>query len=186
MDSLKIKFNLLEQAFFSAIESYELKTFINYLKNNIEDGLIISGVGKNWYSSLKASKTFISLGIRCDVLDPVHALHGDLGIVQKQAVILVSKSGNTRELIELVKYLKNSKYIAGLTLNKNSKLNEYCNLIICPEVKIQEMDKFDIIPSFSIIFFQMILDYIAVNIYNNILINLKNNHPEGSIGKKLN
>lgn len=69
--------------------------------------ILFTGVGKSGFIAQKISQTLISTGTKAMYLNPTDALHGDLGIVRKEdLVVLFSKSGNTEELVRLVPYAK--------------------------------------------------------------------------------
>lgn len=69
--------------------------------------LAVCGVGKSGIIGQKICATFNSLGLSSYFLHPVEALHGDLGSVSdSDAIILISKSGTTKELAELLPFLK--------------------------------------------------------------------------------
>ena len=69
--------------------------------------VVLTGVGKSGLIARKISATSSSLGVSSIFLHPVEALHGDIGMVQDDdVVILLSKSGNTEELVKLLPYIK--------------------------------------------------------------------------------
>ena len=69
--------------------------------------LLLTGVGKSGIVARKLAATFTSIGLTAIYLNPLDALHGDLGIVEKGDVcILISNSGETKELVQLIPYLK--------------------------------------------------------------------------------
>lgn len=69
--------------------------------------ILFTGVGKSGFIAQKISQTLVSTGTKAVFLNPTDALHGDLGIVSKDdLVVLFSKSGNTEELIRLVPFAK--------------------------------------------------------------------------------
>lgn len=182
--------------FFDMYKQEETCRVINMMKDNWINGVILCGVGKNWYVCEKVYKTYISLGIACDALDPTHALHGDIGMIKNQTIFFVSKSGTTTELVMLIKYLTylrsqniiHPKFV-GIFLKNNEtcKMMDY-NIIPKDGTLLYEFDNKDIIPTLSINILQMLLDYIAVRVFetNQTLIdNYKYNHPAGSIGALL-
>ena len=160
-------------------------------------GFIFCGVGKNWYICEKVAKTFMSMGIPAQTLDPVHALHGDIGMIQDQNIVFISKSGTTVELVACMEYLKtirdkgviSSRFI-NINLNSKAPSNELCDQVITNhlDTPVYEFDEKNIIPSLSIDTIQMILDYIGVEIFEAhkpLLERYPYNHPGGSIGKKV-
>ena len=69
--------------------------------------VFFSGVGKSGFISQKISMTLVSTGTKSVFLSPTDALHGDIGIVAPEdMVVLLSKSGNTEELLKLIPYAK--------------------------------------------------------------------------------
>ena len=95
--------------------SKALKLLDNCYENNLK--LIVSGVGKSGIVARKIAATFSSVGLTSIFLNPLDALHGDIGIVNKNDLcILLSNSGETTELMEMIPHLKSreTKCIAQL------------------------------------------------------------------------
>lgn len=178
----------------------KLKEYINNHKEILDKGFIFTGVGKNWYICEKLNKTFLSMGFKSQALDPVHALHGDLGMVDGQIIFFISKSGNTEELIHLAKTLRalvlkgiKKCIMVGFCLNNqfiNNSLYDY--LIVpsnkYPKDKIYEFDDKNLIPTLSINIMQMVLDKFGVDIFETIpelVENYKYNHLAGENGRRL-
>lgn len=179
------------------------KLKVDVLSNNIwkDKGFIFTGVGKNWYICEKVVKTFLSMGIKSQALDPVHALHGDMGMVDGQYVFCISKSGTTEELVKFAKTLRSlitiqhkSAILIGFCLNSdfddNQKIYDY---LIKPtkkwtKDKIYEFDKRNLVPTLSINIMQMVLDEFGVELFESdqILVdNYKYNHLAGENGRRL-
>ena len=75
-----------------------------------ERGLCFCGVGKSGYIAKKLAATFASLGLPAYFLHPTEALHGDLGRLRNEdAIVFISKSGNTEEIIKLLPFLSTPK-----------------------------------------------------------------------------
>ncbi len=198
MEKIQKMFNL----FFDLNNNIELKKLKKYIITNqdiLQKGFIFTGVGKNWYICEKLNKTFISMGLKSQSLDPVHALHGDLGMIDGQIIFFISKSGKTKELINLAKVLKELKnknikscITVGFFLNNQLK-NEYFDYMIIPSEKyskdkIYEFDKKNLIPTLSINIIQMVLDKFGVDIFESfpeLVNNYKWNHLAGENGKIL-
>ena len=69
--------------------------------------VVVSGMGKSGHIGRKISATLASTGTPSFFLHPAEAIHGDLGMVKKDdIVILISYSGETEEIIELLPSLK--------------------------------------------------------------------------------
>ncbi|MBH47280.1 MAG: KpsF/GutQ family sugar-phosphate isomerase [Halobacteriovorax sp.] len=114
LDALKIlKSVLTEEA--QAITSMQERLTDQQAKNLVslfreirdqDAQLIFCGVGKSGHIGTKLSATFSSLGLRSQFLHPTEALHGDLGRVgPRDAIVVISKSGTTEEIIKLLPFL---------------------------------------------------------------------------------
>lgn len=102
-DSLMKAAELLEKNHSADVE--KLKVLFDQLRLN-GASLIFCGVGKSGIIAQKCASTFTSLGLPSFFLHPTEALHGDLGRVGKSdAIVLLSKSGTTEEIIKLVPFL---------------------------------------------------------------------------------
>lgn len=72
--------------------------------------IVASGVGKSGIAARKIAATFSAVGIPAFYLDPLSALHGDLGAISAgDAAVLVSRSGTTREVVDLVPHLRDRR-----------------------------------------------------------------------------
>jgi arabinose-5-phosphate isomerase len=96
--------------------------------------LVLSGMGKAGQIAHNIATTFSSTGTPAAYLHPSEAQHGDLGILQKNDVLLaISNSGKTREIIELID-LKNNLYpeipVIVITGNENSALAQKADCYI--------------------------------------------------------
>lgn len=191
--------NSMFNLFFHLMDNEQVKAFKEDLSKNYKKGIIFSGVGKNWYIAEKVVKTYLSMGIPAQALDPVHGIHGDIGMVNDQFIILMSRSGTTQELVYLAKVLRklntlgvtNSKLV-GLSLNPNKPFSEYFDYYIAPdksyENKIYEFDERNLVPSLSINCCQLVLDKIGVEVFEDhqeLVDRYKYNHIGGANGKKL-
>ena len=141
------------------LESENLKLLSEKLDNNFEKAVnelfnikgrvITSGVGKSGHIARKAASTFASTGTPSFFVDPNECLHGDFGMITKNDyLVLYSKGGESREIIELVNWScrQNIPYIAitndaSSTLSKNAKITllthvkeEACPLKLAPTV----------------------------------------------------
>ena len=93
--------------------------------------LIFCGVGKSGIIAQKCAATFTSLGLPSFFLHPTEALHGDLGRVGKNdAIVLLSKSGTTEEILKLMPFLPTPKsHRIALVGNIKSPVSEFCDII---------------------------------------------------------
>ena len=96
--------------------------------------LVISGVGKAGEVGKKIVVTFCSVGLPSAFLHPLEAQHGDLGLLhQNDVLMLISNSGQTREVLELetlAKRLIPSLKIVAITGKKNSQLAKKSNYVL--------------------------------------------------------
>jgi len=94
--------------------------------------IIICGVGKSGNISYKIAATMNSTGSTAVVLDSQNALHGDLGLISDGDVVLaLSYSGETRELLELIPYIKRFNVkIVCITGCTDSSLSNYSDVTL--------------------------------------------------------
>ena len=168
--------------------AYDVSNVIEYLAE-LDGKIIITGIGKSALVGMKVAATLNSTGSPSVFMHGSDALHGDMGILSdKDAVILISKSGNNNETIELVKNLKKNKnIIIGLCSNKDSFLAKNSDYLIHTPIE-KEACPHNLAPTTSSIIQMLVGDIIAIS-----LMKLKNFdaksfakfHPSGSLGKKL-
>ena len=94
--------------------------------------LIVTGVGKSGLIGAKMAATFASTGTPSFFLHPTEALHGDLGMIGKEDVVLaISYSGESEELSSILPHIKRfNTPLIGMTRDKNSTLGRYSDLVI--------------------------------------------------------
>lgn len=151
--------------------------------------VIFTGVGKSGLIARKIVATLNSTGTPSIFLHPTDAFHGDLGMVRKDDIaIIISKSGNTEELIELTFLLKRMKvFVIGMVGITDSKLALECDLIMDVSVK-EEACPYDLAPTASTTVALAMGDALAVSLLEkrgfteNDFAQL---HPGGSLGKRL-
>ena len=163
-----------------------VKTILNRKNGKI----IISGVGKSGIISKKWAATFSSVGIPSFFLDASNASHGDMGqITSNDVVILISLSGQSEELKNIIQYTSRNKTIKliGITSRKNSILYKNSDIkFLMPYVK--EADQGNIVPTSSTTVQLALGDAIAIACmrYNNFgRLDFKKFHPGGSLSIKL-
>jgi hypothetical protein len=96
-------------------------TVIPIIKNSINN-IYLTGIGKCGHICKKSVSTWQSLGISCNYLYIPDLFHGDFGILKNGDIIIyISNSGNTDEIINCSKYIKNNFKITqiGFTINTN-------------------------------------------------------------------
>ena len=94
--------------------------------------LIVVGIGKSAHIGNKIVATLNSTGTPSQFLHAAEAIHGDLGVIQKDDVVLcISNSGNSPEIVNLLPFLKKySSALIGMTGNMNSKLAEFSEITL--------------------------------------------------------
>lgn len=151
--------------------------------------LIIVGIGKSAHVGNKIVATLNSTGTPSQFLHASEAIHGDLGVVQKQDVVLcISNSGNSPEIANLAPYLKQySSALIGMTGNNTSKLAEYSDVVLNTHVDLEACPN-KLAPTSSTTVQMALGDALAVCLME--LIQFKETdfakfHPGGSLGKNL-
>lgn len=151
--------------------------------------VVLTGMGKSGLIARKIVATLNSTGTAAIYLHPTDALHGDLGMVRSEdVVILISKSGNTEEISNLLPMLKrlNVKLIA-MCGNKESRLARECDIFLNISVK-EEACPYDLAPTASTTATLALGDAIAVSLLKRRNFTAKDFaflHPGGSLGKRL-
>ena len=127
--------------------------------------VIFSGVGKNSFICKKAAATFSSVGIPSFFVDPTGVSHGDAGQIEKKDILIViSNSGNTSELINLLNYANRFRIkIIGIAANVNSMLIKASDIKI-HYPKLKEADQNNIVPTTSTSFVMLLCDCLATTI----------------------
>ncbi len=150
---------------------------------------VLTGMGKSGLIARKIVATLNSTGTAAIYLHPTDALHGDLGMVRTEdVVILISKSGATEEISNLLPMLKrlNVKLIA-MCGNKDSKLARECDIFLNIAVK-EEACPYDLAPTASTTATLALGDALAVSLLKKRNFTAKDFaflHPGGSLGKRL-
>jgi arabinose-5-phosphate isomerase len=151
--------------------------------------VVLTGMGKSGLIARKIVATLNSTGTPAIYLHPTDALHGDLGMVRKEDVaILISKSGNTEEISNLIPLLKRIQVkLIGMGGAKDSKLGNECDIFLSIAVK-EEACPHDLAPTSSTTATLVLGDAISV-----VLLQMRGFtvddfaylHPGGSLGKRL-
>lgn len=151
--------------------------------------LIVVGIGKSAHVGNKIVATLNSTGTPSQFLHASEAIHGDLGVIQKQDVVLcISNSGNSPEITNLVPFLKDySSALIGMTGNKKSKLAEFSDIILDTHVDLEACPN-KLAPTSSTTIQMALGDALAICLME--LNDFKENdfakfHPGGSLGKNL-
>lgn len=151
--------------------------------------IIVTGMGKTGLIGRKISSTLASTGTSSIFLHAAEGIHGDLGILQPEDVVLaISNSGNTEELISIIPFMKFNKIpIIALTGNQESKLAKSADIVIDCNVP-KKYEPFGLVPTASTTVALAVGDAIAVALLKKRDFqesDFARFHPGGTIGKKL-
>jgi arabinose-5-phosphate isomerase len=151
--------------------------------------IVVTGVGKSGKVAQKIASTLCSTGSLAVFLHPTEGLHGDLGLISpKDAVLALSYTGNTDELVKLMPSLKALQVpVVGLCGNAMSQLVPLCDAWIDGGVE-QEACPHNLAPTSSTTLALVLGDAIAVALMRIRGFDadaFAKNHPGGSLGKKL-
>lgn len=156
---------------------------------NTKGRVVVTGVGKSGIIGRKISATLSSTGTPSFFLHPVEALHGDLGMVTPEDILLaISYSGNTLEVCELASILKKRNIkIISFTGNPESSLAKLSDIVINTKIP-KEACPFNLAPTTSTTATLALGDALAICLFE--LKGLKSedfrrNHPGGSLGERL-
>ncbi len=169
----------LDDEFVSAVE------YLSQLKGRV----IITGIGKSAVIAMKIVATLNSTGTSSVFMHAADAIHGDLGIIQKQdAVICISKSGNSPEIQDLLPFIKKrGNMIIAFTADRNSFLAKIADKVINTYVE-KEACPNNLAPTSSTTAQLAMGDAIAICLLEIKQFNAQDfalHHPGGSLGKKL-
>ena len=151
--------------------------------------LIVLGVGKSGLISQKIASTMASTGTPAHFVHPSDAFHGDLGMITKNDVVLmISNSGETHELIQIIPSIKKKNVaIIGMVGKENSTLYNGVDFILDTSVE-KEACTLDLAPTASTTATLAMGDALAVALLESRGFNAQDFaelHPGGSLGKKL-
>ena len=151
--------------------------------------VVTIGLGKSGYIAMKMAATLSSTGTPSIFIHATEALHGDMGVINSNDVIIFySNSGDTEEIVKLVPLLKVLKCkIISITGNKKSKLAKYSDLVLDASVT-KEACPNNLAPTSSVMCALAISDALALTVSlkkNFTMKDFAKTHPEGSLGKRL-
>jgi len=156
---------------------------------NCKGKIIVMGLGKSGHIADKIAATFASTGTPAFFIHPSEAIHGDLGMIDKEDVVLIlSNSGETEEIVSLIPILKNMGItIITLTGNEESKLSNEASINLNVEIK-EEACPMNLAPTASTTAALAMGDAIAVALLEKkgfTKEDFAKSHPGGSLGKRL-
>ena len=151
--------------------------------------VVLTGMGKSGIIARKIVATLNSTGTAAIYLHPTDALHGDLGMVRSEdVVILISKSGETEEISNLIPMLKRLKVkLIAMCGNRHSRLAKDCDIFLNIAVK-EEACPYDLAPTASTTATLALGDALSVSLLQKRKFTEEDFaflHPGGSLGKRL-
>jgi len=180
-------------------ESDAIKNLINQLNKDFEDSVnciiesngrvVISGVGKSALIASKIVATFNSTGTPAIFMHAADAIHGDLGTVQKNDVVIcISKSGNTEEIKMLIPLIKRGgNKLIGITGQMDSILAKQADFTLNTYIK-KEACPNNLAPTTSTTAQLVMGDALAIcllKLRGFSSADFAKFHPGGALGKKL-
>lgn len=197
---MKIKKNILAIAEETiTTESLAIANLINFLNTDFEKAVkfilnskgrvVVTGIGKSANIATKIVATLNSTGTPAIFMHAADAIHGDLGIVQKDDIVIcISKSGNTPEVKVLVPLIKNSENkIIALTGNMDSYLAKNADFILNAYVEHEACPN-NLAPTTSTTAQLVLGDALAICLLEMREFTSKDfakYHPGGTLGKRL-
>ncbi len=183
-----------------ALESESIKNLSKVIDDNFvrivetlfksKGKVILTGIGKSAIIGMKISATLNSTGTKSSFLHLSDALHGDMGVIDKDDIIIcLSKSGESEEISILSNYINLSgNILIGISCKRNSTLSNVSNMFILTEIE-KEACHNNLAPTTSSSCHLAIGDAIAMSlqyIKGFTPDDFSNFHPSGNLGKKLN
>ncbi len=151
--------------------------------------LVITGVGKSGIVARKIAATFSSVGLMAIYLNPLDAMHGDLGVVAPEDLCMfISNSGQTEELVEVMNQLKRrGNSTIAMVGNQDSTLSRKSDIVLIASVD-KELCPLNLAPTASTAVCMAIGDALATVWMDRRGVSTNDfaiNHPAGSLGKRL-
>jgi arabinose-5-phosphate isomerase len=184
---LQISANAISTAV-SSLDPEQVELAIGLLHQAVGK-VIITGVGKSGLIGRKIAATLTSTGTTAIYLHPADALHGDLGIVtEDDIVVMLSNSGETDELVAMLPHLKQRRVsIIAIIGRSKSTLARKADVVLNAAVD-KEACPFNLAPTTSTTVALSIGDALAITLMQAKGLTPEDfaiNHPAGSLGKRL-
>ena len=191
IDRLRQELNLEAEAILTAaqrISSEQAEKAFGILRE-CRGKVVLTGIGKAGIIARKISATLASTGTTSIFLHAAEGIHGDLGMLQPEdAVVAVSHSGNTQELLSIIPFIKfNHVPLIALTGNTSSPLAEAADAVLDCSVD-PESEALGMVPTASTTVALAVGDALAILLLrdkNFSLTDFARFHPGGNIGRKL-
>jgi len=180
-----------EAAAIAKLEARLNDTFVKAVRLllNCKGRVIVTGMGKSGIIGKKIASTFNSVGTAATFLHPVEGVHGDLGLVRKEDVVLaISKSGDTDELYQLFPIFKRFGVpIIALVGEVSSPVAKESDIVI--DISVDgEAGPYDLVPTISTTAALVMGDCLAMALFEKKKFSPEDFallHPGGNLGRKL-
>jgi arabinose-5-phosphate isomerase len=151
--------------------------------------VLVTGVGKSGLVAQKIAASLTSVGLMSVYLNPLDALHGDIGVVRDgDVIIVISNSGETSELLTIIPYVKKRAVtLLGILGKTTSSLGARCDVVLDASVE-REASPIDQVPTSSTAVAMAIGDALTVAWMTAKGVSVQDfamNHPAGAIGRRL-
>uniref|UniRef100_A0A6C0LYX2 SIS domain-containing protein n=1 Tax=viral metagenome TaxID=1070528 RepID=A0A6C0LYX2_9ZZZZ len=187
LDQIKNEFNY-------QINSYNLES-IKALSDEIvslvsSNSVFITGIGKSGNIAQHCVSLLNCINIRSYYLNWVNTIHGDIGCLRKNdLVIIFSNSGNTGEILLNIPFIKKKDVKTILiSCNRKSLLNKYCDRTIIIPFRKEIINGINLIPTNSCMSYIIFCNLLVSLLCQKTQIDINNyydNHPKGNIGEQL-
>ncbi|UCC23141.1 MAG: KpsF/GutQ family sugar-phosphate isomerase [Planctomycetota bacterium] len=156
---------------------------------NCKGACIVTGIGKAGIIGRKISATLASTGTPSHFLHPAEAVHGDLGRLRKEDIVIVlSYGGETDEVIRLINLVKQQQIkLIAITGDSESTLSQHSDVVLCMG-ELSEACPLGVAPSVSTTCMLAIGDALAFTVMKERKFSVEDYvrfHPGGSLGAKL-
>ena len=171
--------DMLDESFCTAIELLQTCT----------GSVVVTGMGKAGLIGRKISATLASTGTPSHFLHPAEAMHGDLGVLRSDDLLLaISQSGETAELTQILPHVKSRKIpLIALTSQRSSTLGQFASVVV-ETGRLVEADSLGVAPSTSTTVMLAIGDSMSLVLSGNRGFSHDDfaaRHPGGSLGMRL-
>lgn len=155
---------------------------------NCKGRVIVTGMGKSGIIGQKIASMLNSIGTPAFFLHPAEGVHGEMGAVLRQDVVIcISKSGNTEEIVRLIPMFKRlGVFMIAMTGNADSQLAKRSDVVL--DISVQtEACAYDLIPTTSTTVTLVMGDALALALFDAKGVSLEEYvqyHPGGAIGQR--
>lgn len=188
LQQLFVKQHRYMNYFFSNLDYESVSKFCQVCLD-CRGSVILTGVGKSGFVAQKVSQTLVSTGTKSAFLSPTDALHGDIGLVGSDDILVsFSKSGGSEELLKLLPFAKaKGATLVSISSASGCKLEALCDLAVVLPME-RELCPFDLAPVTSAAVHMLFGDTMAIALMQAKQLTREQyaaNHPAGRIGKRL-